>query len=66
MGRLIGPKVAVPSISAGGAVDEPLPSISIWTLGYIFRKPSAQSVIRLFSVSEPTLLIVPEMPSTGS
>ena len=34
MARLIGPKVEVPAISAGGAVEEPLPSISTWTLGY--------------------------------
>jgi hypothetical protein len=31
--RLIGPKWAVPSMSAAGAVEEPLPSISIFTFG---------------------------------
>ncbi len=60
----MGPKFAVPAISAGGAVDEPLPSISTWTLGYISRKSSAHSVIRLFMVSEPTLLMEPETPET--
>ena len=33
IGRLIGPNCAVPAVSAGGAVPEPLPSISILTLG---------------------------------
>ena len=64
--RLMGPKVAVPSISAGGAVEEPLPSISTCTLGYSLANPSAHSVIRLFIVSEPTLLIEPDTPCTGS
>jgi hypothetical protein len=55
----------VPAISAGGAVEEPLPSTSIATLGYIERKPSAHSVIRLFIVSEPMLFTEPDTPSTG-
>ena len=33
IGRLIGPKFAVPATSAVGAVPEPLPSISTVTLG---------------------------------
>jgi hypothetical protein len=51
--RLIGPNCAVPAISAAGAVEEPLPSISICTFGYMRRKPSAHRVIMLFIVSEP-------------
>jgi len=60
--RLIGPSCDVPSISAGGAVEEPLPSIWTRTFGYWREKPSAQKVIRLFSVSEPTELRLPETP----
>jgi hypothetical protein len=33
IGRLIAPKAAWPLISAVGAVFEPLPSTSVWTLG---------------------------------
>src|SRR5687768_9116535 len=62
MVRLIGPSWAVPEISAGGAVEEPLPSIWMRTLGYCRRKPSAHRVIRLLSVSEPTELKLPETP----
>ena len=62
IGRDIGPKWAVPATSAGGAVEEPLPSISTFTFGYWARKPSDQSVIRLFSVSEPIDLRLPEIP----
>src|SRR2546428_1498681 len=62
MGRDMGPSWAVPSIRAGGAVLEPLPSIWIFTFGYCLRNPSAQRVIRLFRVSEPMLLRVPDTP----
>src|SRR5687767_11733362 len=58
----MGPKVAVPAISAGGAVDEPLPSISTCTLGYCTRNVSAHSVIKLFMVSEPILFTLPATP----
>ncbi len=59
----MGPNFDAPSMSAGGAVEEPLPSISTWTLGYMAVNFSAQRVIRLFMVSEPTLLMLPETPS---
>ena len=49
-------------MSAGGAVELPLPSIWILTLGYILRNDSAHSAIMLFIVSEPTLLMLPETP----
>src|SRR3954471_9775459 len=62
MVRLIGPSCEVPWISAGGAVVEPLPSIWMRTFGYSFLYPSAHSVIRLFRVSEPTELRLPETP----
>ena len=62
MARDIGPNCAVPAMRAGGAVEEPLPSTWILTFGYIFVNASAQSVIRLFIVSEPTLLRLPETP----
>src|SRR6185295_4305519 len=62
--RDIGPSCAVPSIKAGGAVLDPLPSIWIFTLGYCLRNPSAQSVMRLLSVSEPMLLTFPDTPLT--
>src|SRR5512143_3447695 len=65
MVRLIGPKVAVPAIRAGGAVAEPFPSISMVTFGYCFLNPSAQRLMTLLSVSEPTLLMLPEIPWTG-
>ncbi len=54
----------MPAIRAVGAVDEPLPSMPRFTFGYSFLKPSAQNVIRLFRVSEPTELSVPDTPST--
>ena len=54
----------MPAISAGGAVDDPLPSTWTLTFGYIFRNVSAQSVIMLFIVSEPTLLRLPDTPLT--
>lgn len=50
----MGASWAVPAVRAGGAVEEPLPSTPILTLGYFLLNPSAQRVIRLFSVSEPT------------
>ena len=62
--RDIGPSWAVPSIKAGGAVLDPLPSIWIFTFGYCLRNPSAQSVMRLLSVSEPILLTLPVTPVT--
>src|SRR5262249_6036577 len=62
MARDIGPNCEVPAMRAGGAVELPLPSIWTLTFGYIFKKASAQNVIRLFIVSEPTLLTLPEMP----
>ncbi len=62
MARLMGPKLLVPSMSAGGAVLEPLPSISTCTLGYMPRKSSDQRAMRLFMVSEPMLLMEPETP----
>ena len=43
---------------------DPFPSIWIFTLGYSFLNPSAQSVIRLLSVSDPMLLRFPEIPLT--
>ncbi len=52
----------MPAISAGGAVELPLPSTWTFTFGYILRKASAHSVIMLFMVSEPTLLMLPETP----
>ena len=60
--RDIGPSCAVPSIKAGGAVLDPLPSIWILTLGYCLRNPSAQRVITLLRVSDPMLLRLPETP----
>ena len=38
--------------------------LPLWmrTFGYCFWKPSAQKVMRLFSVSEPIELRLPEMP----
>jgi hypothetical protein len=36
------------------------------TLGYLALKPSAQNVIRLFSVSEPMEFTFPEIPLTTS
>ena len=60
--RDIGPNCEVPAISAGGAVELPLPSTWILTFGYILRNASAHSVIMLFIVSEPTLLMLPETP----
>jgi len=62
MTRLIGPIWAVPEIRAGGAVEEPLPSIWMRMFGYCLRKPSAHRVIKLLSVSEPTELTLPETP----
>ena len=56
----MGPKVLVPSVSAGGAEADPFPSMPSRTLGENFLKPSAQSATRLFIVSEPTHLSVPE------
>jgi hypothetical protein len=55
----------VPATNAGGAVDEPLPSISMETPGYNFLKSSAHSVIRLLSVSDPTDFNFPETPDVG-
>ncbi len=55
----MGPKLLVPAIRAGGAVDEPLPSTSTLTAGWWPRKPSAHRAIRLFMVSEPMLLMLP-------
>ena len=60
--RDIGPNCAVPEMSAGGAVDEPLPSTWIFTFGYILAKASPHSVMRLFMVSEPVLDRLPETP----
>ncbi len=54
----------MPEISAGGAVEEPLPSIWMRTFGYCLPKPSAQKVIRLLSVSEPIELRFPVTPET--
>src|SRR5688500_17290168 len=62
MARDIGPNCAVPAMRAGGAVDEPLPSTWIRTFGYILGNASPHSVMRLFMVSEPTLLSVPDTP----
>lgn len=58
--RDMGPTWEVPAIRAGGAVEDPLPSICILTLGKSRLKASAQRVIRLFKLSEPTQLKVPE------
>ncbi len=60
----MGPNWAVPAMSAGGAVDEPLPSTWTFTFGYILVNASAQRVMRLFMVSEPMLLRLPETPLT--
>lgn len=62
----MGASWAVPAVRAGGAVEEPLPSTPILTLGYFLLNPSAQRVIRLFSVSEPTALRLPETPLVGA
>ena len=62
MPRDMGPNWAVPAMRAGGAVELPLPSTWTLTFGYIFRNASAHSVIMLFMVSEPTLLMLPETP----
>ena len=62
MARDMGPNCAVPAMSAGGAVEEPLPSTWIFTFGYILAKASPHSVMRLFMVSEPTLERLPETP----
>jgi hypothetical protein len=62
MARDIGPNCAVPAISAGGAVDEPLPSTWILHVRVELAEGLAQSVIMLFMVSEPTLLMLPVTP----
>src|SRR5262245_53098973 len=62
MARDMGPNCEVPAMRAGGAVELPLPSTCTLTFGYIFKKASAQSVIMLFIVSEPTLFRLPETP----
>ncbi len=62
--RDIGPNCAVPAMSAGGAVEEPLPSTCTLTFGYILRKVSAHNVIMLFIVSDPMLLRFPDTPLT--
>ena len=61
----MGPNVHVPATSAGGAVDEPLPSTSTSTSGWNERKPSDHRAMRLFIVSEPMLLILPETRRAG-
>lgn len=66
IGRLIGPICAVPSMSAGGAVELPLPSIWMLTLGYTFLNPSAHSVIWLFRVSDPIEFRLPVTPLTAA
>ena len=60
--RDIGPNCEVPAISAAGAVELPLPSTWTLTFGYILMNASDQRVMRLFIVSEPTLLMLPETP----
>ena len=60
MPRLMGPKLLVPAIRAGGAVELPLPSTSTFTSGWKPRKPSAHSAISLFIVSEPMLFRLPD------
>jgi hypothetical protein len=62
--RLIGPKLAVPSVSAGGAVDEPAACTWMLTFGYSFLNASVHNVIRFASVSDPTLDRLPETPLT--
>src|SRR5690606_26646507 len=64
MGRLMGPKLAVPSVRAGGAVEEPAAWICTATLGYCFLNSSAHRVIMLARLSEPTLDRLPETPPT--
>ena len=64
--RDIGPNCAVPSVRAGGAVAEPSPFVWTLTLGYSFWNASAQYVIKLFNVSDPTLFRLPEIPDTFS
>src|SRR5262245_25489514 len=59
MSRLIGPSCAVPSISAGGAVAEPLPSTPTLTPGYRRENASPHLPMMLFMVSEPTADTVP-------
>ena len=49
-------------MSAGGAVDDPLPSTCSFTFGYRREKVSPQRVMRLFMVSLPTLERLPETP----
>src|SRR5262245_54821464 len=57
--RVVGPSWAIPLMSAGMAVNEPLPSIAHSTSGWTFLNPSLQNVIRLLRVSEPTLDSLP-------
>ena len=56
----MGPKLLVPAMRAGGAVEEPLPSTSTLTPEWTARKPSLHRAIMLFMVSEPMLLMLPE------
>ena len=58
--RDIGPSSALFSVSAGGAVAEPFDSIWKVTFGLYFLNASDHRIIRLPSVSEPMLVIVPE------
>src|SRR4030067_1942909 len=46
LSRDMGPSWAVPEMSAGGAVEEPLPSIWLLALGWNFWNASAHTVIR--------------------
>src|SRR3569623_1055841 len=62
MARLMGPRFEVPSVSAGGAVEEPAAWIWILTLGYSRLNSSAHRVMRFASVSEPTLERLPDTP----
>jgi len=43
-------------------VELPFPSTWTFTFGYILRNASDHRVIRLFMVSEPTLLMLPDTP----
>ncbi len=50
---------------AGGAVEDPLPSIWILAFGENLVNVSAQRVITLLSESEPMLLMLPLTPLVG-
>src|SRR5262245_5530620 len=60
----MGPICAVPWMSAGGAVFDPLPSFWVMTFGYCFLHPSHHSVMTLTRRSGPSEFKLPEIPLT--